>query len=118
MAIQQQQQRNPPLIKSRTHVGSSAELSPSHCSLLTTGPPTAVSGPAPPNITVIPDKSNDQDQETRMKRGARFEKHDNRRYHTAGTIEDLRVCNHFHTMPNKCSTYVHQRENFVFILET
>ena len=56
MAIQQQQQRNPPLIKSRTHVGSSAELSPSHCSLLTTGPPTAVSGPAPPNITVIPDK--------------------------------------------------------------
>ena len=42
-----------------------------------------------PNITVIADQ--EVDQETKQKRGARFDRPDNRRYHTAGTIEDLKV---------------------------
>ena len=71
--------RNPPLVKSRH-----TEVAP---------PP-----PLPPNITVIPDQcpapapAPDTEQEQRMKRGGRFERPaDSRRYHTAGTIEDLKV---------------------------
>ena len=84
-AIQQQPgpgTRNPPLTKSR-HSAASSELSPSH---------------QPPNITVIPEpRAQDQDTlhdpEQRMKgRGGRFDRPvDSRRYHTAGTIEDLKV---------------------------
>ena len=71
--------RTPPLVKSRH-----TEVAP---------PP-----PLPPNITVIPDQcpapapAPDTEQEQRMKRGGRFERPaDSRRYHTAGTIEDLKV---------------------------
>ena len=69
--------RNPPLVKSRH-----TEVAP---------PP-----PLPPNITVISDQcpapAPDTEQEQRMKRGGRFERPaDSRRYHTAGTIEDLKV---------------------------
>jgi len=74
-AIQQQTIRNPPLIKSR-QVAASAELSPGRQETLG------------PNITVIADQ--EVDQETKQKRGARFDRPDNRRYHTAGTIEDLK----------------------------
>ena len=81
----QQQSRAPPLTKSRHHVGVSSELSPGVC------------GPQPPNITVM---SSDQCQQEdlehpeKMKRGGRFDRDrqvDTRRYHTAGTIEDLKV---------------------------
>ena len=78
--------RNPPLNKSRhTTASVSSEVSPSH---------------QPPNITVIPEpRSQDLDQDTlpdpeqRMKgRGGRLDRPvDSRRYHTAGTIEDLKV---------------------------
>ena len=74
--------RNPPLTKSR-HSAASSELSPSH---------------QPPNITVIPeprilDQDTLHDPEQRLKgRGGRFDRPvDSRRYHTAGTIEDLKV---------------------------
>ena len=80
--------RNPPLTKSRHSATSvSSELSPS---------PSP--SHQPPNITVIPEpRAPDQDTlpdpEQRMKgRGGRFDRPvDSRRYHTAGTIEDLKV---------------------------
>ena len=79
--------RAPPLTKSRHSPGASvsSELSPSPSH-------------QPPNITVIPEpRAQDQDTlpdpEQRMKgRGGRFDRPvDSRRYHTAGTIEDLKV---------------------------
>ena len=82
--------RNPPLTKSRHSPAASmsSELSPSH---------------QPPNITVIPEPRAGPDQDTlpdpeqRMKgRGGRFDRPvDSRRYHTAGTIEDLKVLRRF-----------------------
>ena len=82
--------RNPPLTKSRHSPMSSmsSELSPSQ---------------QPPNITVIPepraapDQDTREDPEQRMKgRGGRFDRPvDSRRYHTAGTIEDLKVLRRF-----------------------
>ena len=88
-AIQHGPSGHPTLTKShRHHVAvsavSSSELSPSHC-------------PAPPNITVITDQCRPDDMDTmdqKTKRGGRFDKDrqvDTRRYHTAGTIEDLKV---------------------------
>ena len=45
-----------------------------------------------PNITIIPDQA-DVEKTEKVKRGGRFERPvDSRRYHTAGTIEDLKVC--------------------------
>jgi pleckstrin domain-containing family G protein 5 len=79
-AIQQQMTRNPPLIKSR-QLAASAEIAPGRAGE-TLGP----------NITVIADQPPDPDteQEQRQKRGGRFDRPDTRRYHTAGTIEDLK----------------------------
>ena len=84
--------RNPPLTKSRHSPMSSmsSELSPSPSH-------------QPPNITVIPepraapDQDTREDPEQRMKgRGGRFDRPvDSRRYHTAGTIEDLKVLRRF-----------------------
>jgi len=37
-----------------------------------------------------PDTETDQEHEQKQKRGGRFDRPDNRRYHTAGTIEDLK----------------------------
>ena len=83
-AIQQQTSRNPPLIKSR-QLAASAEIAPGRQITETLGP----------NITVIPDQQPDteadQEHEQKQKRGGRFDRPDNRRYHTAGTIEDLKV---------------------------
>ena len=85
-AIQQQTSRNPPLIKSRP-LAASAEIAPGR---QITGDTLG------PNITVIPDQTvdiveNEQEHEQKQKRGGRFDRPDNRRYHTAGTIEDLKV---------------------------
>ena len=76
--------RNPPLTKSRHS-------------------PAASMSSEPPNITVIPepraapDQDTREDPEQRMKgRGGRFDRPvDSRRYHTAGTIEDLKVLRRF-----------------------
>lgn len=83
-AIQQQTSRNPPLIKSR-QLAASAEIAPGR---QITGETLG------PNITVIadhhPDTETDTEHEQKQKRGGRFDRPDNRRYHTAGTIEDLK----------------------------
>ena len=60
------------------------------------GGPAGPGGEGHPNITVIADTGDDEleeslDSDTRLKRLARSDRPDTRRYHTAGTIEDLRV---------------------------
>ena len=85
-----------PVTKSRHSPGASvsSELSPSPSH-------------QPPNITVIPEPQG-QDQDTlpdpeqRMKgRGGRFDRPvDSRRYHTAGTIEDLKVLETLYLWPS------------------
>ena len=85
IAIQQPTSRNPPLIKSR-QLAASAEIAPGR---QITGETIG------PNITVIADHQQDADpdpeHEQKQKRGGRSERPDARRYHTAGTIEDLKV---------------------------
>ena len=84
--------RNPPLVKSRhTEVAPPPPLPP-NITVIPDQCPAPAPAPAPSHAQPEPSPAPDTEQEQRMKRGGRFERPaDSRRYHTAGTIEDLKV---------------------------